>query len=123
MTSIKRYRCHPRYRHISFARAAGRTHIDLSQPARDTAMDLSLAAQRPGFDGPSRKRGTSIHPPRQLRSVDRTDVFDDLGLLPIDATHHYYRRSKTVRANITELMADVLLTLGVSWLSSFRPGA
>ena len=88
-------------------------------------MDLSMAVNkniRLGYSGPADKSNESIYPPATFRSVDCTEVFDFFGLIPPDATHQYYRRSKTVRADIVKLMANQPVTDGVSSLSALPFG-
>jgi hypothetical protein len=46
-------------------------------------------------------------------------VYDYPSFLPIDATHQYYRRSKTVRADIVKLMANQPVEPGPSRLSHY----
>jgi esterase/lipase superfamily enzyme len=89
---------------------------------RDIAMDLSRCVnhnQRLGFDGPENKIDEQIYEPATFRSVDCTDVYDYPSFLPIDATHQYYRRSKTVRADIVKLMANQPVEPGPSRLSHY----
>ena len=95
--------------------------ISVYSSRRDVAMDLSHAVnrnQRLGFDGPADKANAAIYPPASFRSVDCTHVYDFLGLFPPDATHQYYRRSKTVRADIANVMAGAPVASGVSSLSA-----
>ncbi len=78
---------------------------------RDVAMAASLVANgnvRLGFDAMPHKADGVLFPLTQFRWVDCTAVFDLIGqdLLPLDASHQYYRRSKTVRADIALVMAD-----------------
>jgi esterase/lipase superfamily enzyme len=78
---------------------------------RDVAMSASLIANgnvRLGFDAMPHKADAVLYPLAQFRWVDCTTVFDLIGQgqLPLDASHQYYRRSKTVRADIALVMAD-----------------
>lgn len=98
---------------------AGR--ISAYSSLRDVAMDLSMAVNgniRLGYTGPAGKANQAVYPPSQFRSVDCTAVFDFPGLIPPDATHQYYRRSKTVRADIARLMGNLPVAAGVSSLST-----
>lgn len=99
--------------------------ISVYSSLRDVAMDLSMAVNkniRLGYDGPADKTNASIYQPATFRSVNCTEVFDYFGLIPPDATHQYYRRSKTVRADIVKLMANQPVTPGVSSLSALPFG-
>jgi esterase/lipase superfamily enzyme len=92
--------------------------ISVYSSLRDIAMDLSMAVNknvRLGYSGPVDK---STFPGDRFRSVDCTEVFDFFGLVPPDATHQYYRRSRTVRADIVNLMAGQPVNPGVSSLSA-----
>jgi esterase/lipase superfamily enzyme len=99
--------------------------ISVYSSRRDIAMDLSRVVnrnQRLGFDGPADKGNPLTYAPATFRSVDCTEVYDFFGLIPIDATHQYYRRSRTVRDDITKLMAGAPVAPGVSSLSAFILG-
>jgi esterase/lipase superfamily enzyme len=92
--------------------------ISVYSSLRDIAMDLSMTVNhnvRLGYSGPDNK---AIFAPAIFRSVDCTEVFDYFGLIPPDATHQYYRRSKTVRADIVKLMAGQPVAPGPSSLSA-----
>jgi hypothetical protein len=92
---------------------------------RDIAMDLSRVENRNrrlGFDGPADKGNPRTYTPATFRSVDCTEVYDFFGLIPFDATHQYYRRSRTVRGDITKLMAGAPVAPGVSSLSALFLG-
>ncbi len=96
--------------------------ISVYSSRRDVAMDLSRAVnrdQRLGFDGPTDKNNQQTYPPQGFRSVDCTEVYDFFGLVPIDATHQYYRRSKTVRTDIVKLLSGAPVAPGVSSLSAY----
>ena len=99
--------------------------ISVYSSRRDIAMDLSRVLNRNrrlGFDGPADKGNPQTYTPATFRSVDCTEVYDFFGLIPIDATHQYYRRSRTVRGDITKLMAGAPVAPGVSSLSAFFLG-
>lgn len=99
--------------------------ISVYSSRRDIAMDLSRVLNRNrrlGFDGPADKANQATYRPATFRSVDCTDVYDFFGLIPFDATHQYYRRSRTVRDDITKLMAGAPVAPGVSSLSAFLLG-
>ena len=99
--------------------------ISVYSSRRDIAMDLSRVVNRNrrlGFDGPADKGNPLTYTPATFRSVDCTEVYDFFGLIPIDATHQYYRRSRTVRDDITKLMAGAPVAPGVSSLSAFIAG-
>jgi esterase/lipase superfamily enzyme len=83
--------------------------ISIYSSRKDVAMYLSSAVNhddRLGFDGPDNKQNSALYPPGQFRVVDVTEVKDFDPLVPIDATHQYYRRSKTVRLDIANAMAN-----------------
>jgi esterase/lipase superfamily enzyme len=87
---------------------------------RDIAIAASMLVNRNarlGFDGPAGKTNPILYPEQTMRLVDCTEVFDLLGpdFDPI-ASHQYYRRSKTVRADITMLMAAGPVAPGISAL-------
>jgi esterase/lipase superfamily enzyme len=95
--------------------------ISVYSSHRDIAMMLSRSinhTQRLGFDGPINKTDPTTYPPATIRSVDCTDVYDFPSWIPIEATHQYYRRSKTVRADIVKLMSGEPVADGVSALSA-----
>ncbi|MBI1211192.1 MAG: alpha/beta fold hydrolase [Alphaproteobacteria bacterium] len=76
---------------------------------RDVAMILALAMnfiQRLGFDGPKDKTDTGEYPKAEFRFVEVTKVEDYDRFNPPDASHQYYRRSKTVRADIVSVFAN-----------------
>lgn len=82
--------------------------ISIYSSRRDIAMDLSRAVngdERLGFDGPTDKADIAAFPPATFRLGDTTEVDDFDPLTPQDATHQYYRRSATVRADIARTMA------------------
>jgi hypothetical protein len=96
--------------------------ISVYSSRRDIAMDLSHWVnhnQRLGFDGPDDKSNELTYPPATFRSIDCTNVYDFPSFLPIDATHQYYRRSKTVRADIAKLMGNQPVEPGQSELSRY----
>ncbi len=101
---------------------AGRISVYYSH--RDVAMAASTVAngnQRLGFDAMPHKTDTLLYPLSQFRWVDCTAVFDlaGQGIVPLDASHQYYRRSKTVRADIALVMAnDPMVRMGGSGLST-----
>jgi len=85
----------------------------------DVAMFLSMAVNRNdrlGKDGADNKTNTALYPPDRFRNVDCTGVDDYNKLDPIDATHQYYRRSPTVRADIAALIGGDPVAPGVSSL-------
>jgi esterase/lipase superfamily enzyme len=92
---------------------------------RDIAMDLSMAVNkniRLGYSGPADRANTLTYPTAKFRIIDCTEVFDYFGLIPPDATHQYYRRSRTVRADIVKAMAGQPVASGVSSLSALPFG-
>jgi esterase/lipase superfamily enzyme len=101
---------------------AGRISVYYSH--RDVAMAASLVANdnvRLGFDAMPHKSDAVLYPLTQFRWVDCTAVFDLAGgdSVPLDASHQYYRRSKTVRADIALVMAnDPMVRMGGSALST-----
>ena len=103
---------------------AGRISIYTSR--RDIAMSLSQGVNndiRVGFDGPAQKGDPTVYPPARFlptnfRSIDCTEVYDYSAIFPIDATHQYYRRSKTVRVDIVAVMAGLPMPPGQSALST-----
>lgn len=95
------------------------TRISVYASVRDMAMDLSMGVNHNewlGFNGPAQKGDATLYPPTLFRSVDCTQVFDYFGLVPPDATHQYYRRSKCVHHDIVTLMAGGAVLPGVSEL-------
>jgi esterase/lipase superfamily enzyme len=99
--------------------------ISVYHSLRDVAMDLSMSVNhniRLGYNGPNDKEDEVKYPPEQFRCVDCTGVFDYPGLIPPDATHQYYRRSGTVRSDITKVMSGGAVTAGVSALSALPFG-
>lgn len=100
--------------------------ISIYSSRRDVAMSLSHLVNntiRLGFDGPQDYGDTSHYPSAQFpadkfRSIDCTEVYDYFALYPPDATHQYYRRSKTVRSDIGAVMADLAVPPGRSALST-----
>ena len=92
---------------------AGRISVYYSR--KDVAMYLSTTLNlnaRLGFDGPSDKRDTARYPLDKFRIIDSTEVKDFDPLVPPDATHQYYRRSKIVRADIVATLAGRPLVAG-----------
>ena len=101
------------------------TRISVYSSVRDVAMGLSIGVNgnfRLGYTGPAGKANAAAYPHAQFRSVDCTGVFDFHGLVPPDATHQYYRRSKAVRADIAALMAGGPVAPGVSALAALPFG-
>ena len=99
--------------------------ISVYHSLRDIAMDLSMSVNhnlRLGYDGPNDKQDQDKYPPEKFRCVDCTGVFDYPGLIPPDATHQYYRRSRTVRSDITKIMSGGAVKAGVSVLSALPFG-
>jgi hypothetical protein len=99
--------------------------ISVYASKRDIAIAASMLVNhnaRLGFDGPAGKTNPVLYPEQTTRSVDCTEVFDLLGpdFDPI-ASHQYYRRSKTVRADMTMLMAAGPVAPGISALRAFVP--
>ena len=85
----------------------------------DVAMFLSMAVNRNdrlGKDGADNKTNATLYPPATFRNVDCTGVDDYDKLDPIDATHQYYRRSPTVRADIATLIGGGAVAPGISSL-------
>jgi esterase/lipase superfamily enzyme len=83
--------------------------ISIYSSRKDVAMYLSSAVNhdsRLGFDGPDNKQNVALYPPGKFRILDVTEVKDFDPLVPIDATHQYYRRSKTVRLDIAKTMGN-----------------
>lgn len=83
--------------------------ISIYDSERDIAMYLSTAVNldlRLGFDGPEDETDATSFPPARFRIGDVTEVDDYDPLIPPDATHQYYRRSKTVRADIAGVMGN-----------------
>lgn len=86
----------------------------------DVAMFLSMAVNRNdrlGFKGAENKDNQTLYPPATFRSVDCTSIDDYSWIDPPDATHQYYRRSPTVRADIAALIAGQPVAPGVSKLT------
>lgn len=99
--------------------------ISVYSSVRDIAMGLSMAVNRNkrlGYDGPVHKQDSAAYPRATFRSVDCTEVFDFSSLIPPDATHQYYRRSKKVREDIAKLMGNEPVSTGVSSLSALPFG-
>lgn len=98
--------------------------ISIYSNRRDVAMDLSYVVNGRiplGFDGPKDIAAPGAYPyagltTSQLRSIDCTEVRDYLSYLPIDATHQYYRLSKTVRDDIVAVIAQDRVQPGRSQL-------
>lgn len=72
-------------------------------------MYLSFAVNRItrlGHEGPKSKRDTAVYDPLEFRIVDCAEVDDFNPIVPLDASHQYYRRSRKVRADIASVMAN-----------------
>ena len=98
---------------------AGRISIYYSE--NDAVLRMSRIANannRLGLNGPEGKSDQQICPPATFRSVDCTDVFD-FPLQPPQTTHEYYRRSKTVRADIAALLNGDVVAPGQSALKAY----
>ncbi len=96
---------------------SGRISVYFSR--RDPAMALSWSVNhniRLGYDGPTHKHDPQLYPTQQFRSIDCTEVFDFNPLAEVLASHQYYRRSPTVRDDITAAMAGKPVAPGVSAL-------
>jgi esterase/lipase superfamily enzyme len=101
------------------------SRISIYTSRRDIAMSLSQGVNndiRLGFDGPAQKGDPALYPPARFppatfRTIDCTEVYDYSAIFPIDATHQYYRRSKTVRVDITAVMSGLPVRPGQSALS------
>lgn len=73
----------------------------------DLLMLLSEAVNhnvRLGFNGPEHKFDAAKYPPAKFRLVDCSDVLDYIRLG--EASHQYYRKSLTVRADIVACMVN-----------------
>jgi esterase/lipase superfamily enzyme len=100
--------------------------VSVYSSRRDVAMSLSHMVNnggRIGFDGPRGIVAAGAYPydsmaPTALRSVDCTEVHDFLAIIPPDATHQYYRRSKTVRDDIAAVIAGERVAPGRSSLQA-----
>ncbi len=96
------------------------SRITIYHSLRDIAMYLSSTvnlSRRLGYDGPARKHDVSIYPPGKFRIVNCTDVEDYDLFNPPDASHQYYRRSKSVRADILgAIRKDPALPAGITSL-------
>jgi esterase/lipase superfamily enzyme len=96
--------------------------ISVYASGRDLALHASLALNRVvplGLDGAKSESDKTVYPPKRFRSVDCTLVFDLLKTVQapaVDASHQYYRRSRTVAADIALLMADGKVKPGMSRL-------
>jgi hypothetical protein len=76
---------------------------------RDVALYLSFAVNlipRIGHEGPLHKADPVRFPPVRYRIADCADVNDYNLIIPPDASHQYYRRSRKVRADIAAVMAN-----------------
>ncbi len=102
---------------------AGRVSVYSSQA--DTAMKASFLAHvfddpgnKLGYAGPTNKTDPARYPVNAFRSVDCTAVrdFDFNPLIEPLASHQYYRRSPTVRADIAAVLAGGTVRDGVSEL-------
>jgi esterase/lipase superfamily enzyme len=83
--------------------------ISIYYSEKDVAMYLSTTVnfdRRLGFDGPNDKHDAAQYPPATFRMLDCTEVEDFNPVVPPDATHQYYRRSKIVRADFVATMAN-----------------
>lgn len=82
--------------------------IGIYYSERDVAMYLSVAVnmiKRLGHEGPEDFGDTTIYPRATYGAYDAAEVNDYNLLVPIDASHQYYRRSAKARASIVGLMA------------------
>jgi esterase/lipase superfamily enzyme len=87
----------------------------------DVALAVSRVVNgniRLGQFGADGKADSAKYPPESFRNVDCTGVHDYDWLNPVDATHQYYRRSPTVRADIAALIGGAAVAPGVSKLST-----
>jgi len=83
--------------------------ISIYYSREDRLMWASAAAnnnQRLGFNGPIDKMDSDLYPESKFRIVDCTQALDFSLLVPLDASHQYYRRSKAVRKDIVACMVD-----------------
>jgi esterase/lipase superfamily enzyme len=60
--------------------------------------------RRLGFDGPNDKSDSAKYPPAVFRCIDCSEIYDYPYFVTFDASHQYYRRSKTVRNDIVAQM-------------------
>lgn len=81
--------------------------ISIYYSVRDVAMYLSFVVNliaRLGHEGPEHKTDAARFDPARFRILDCAEVGDYDLLDPPDASHQYYRRSRTVRADIAAVM-------------------
>lgn len=82
--------------------------ISIYYSARDIALYLSFAVNlvpRIGHEGPQHKADPSRFHPARYRIADCAGLQDYDLLNPPDASHQYYRRSRSVRGDIAAVMA------------------
>ena len=75
----------------------------------DRLMWLSADAnnnKRLGGNGPTSKMDSAKYPAAKFRLVDCTQALDFSLLVPLDASHQYYRRSPAVRGDIVACVKD-----------------
>jgi esterase/lipase superfamily enzyme len=83
--------------------------ISIYYSVRDIALYLSFAVNlvtRLGHEGPRHKADATRYPPARYRVPDCADVDDYNMVIPPDASHQYYRRSRKVRADIAAAMRN-----------------
>jgi len=83
--------------------------ISIYYSVRDIALYLSFAVNltpRIGHEGPQHKADPARFHPARYRIADCAGVSDYNLTIPLDASHQYYRRSRTVRTDIAAAMAN-----------------
>jgi esterase/lipase superfamily enzyme len=83
------------------------SRISIYYSVRDIALYLSFAVNlvpRLGHEGPIHRMDAAHYPPARYRIPDCAEVDDYDPLIPPDASHQYYRRSRKVRADIAAAM-------------------
>ena len=82
--------------------------ISIYSSIRDVVLEISEGlnhVQRLGEEGPEFKSDPVKFPSDHYRFVDCARVGDYPLLVPLDASHQYYRRSRKVRTDIATTMA------------------
>jgi esterase/lipase superfamily enzyme len=83
--------------------------ISIYYSQNDRLMWASSTAnnnQRLGWNGPASKMDTDLYPEDKFRIVDCTLALDYSLIVPWDASHQYYRRSRAVRSDIVACLVD-----------------
>ena len=83
--------------------------ISIYYSVRVVALYLSFAVNlvaRLGHEGPRHKADVTRYPPARYRMPNCADVDDYNMVIPPDASHQYYRRSRKVRADIAAAMGN-----------------